>query len=591
MIWKTLRRTARRARGAVAFLRFDPEAPTSLASHLDAWARRQPNETLLIFEGQRWSYHEFNRRVAHRASVLAAEGIEAGDRVALMMDNRPAFLLNALALNRMGAAPALINTQLTSRALRHAVEAAEVRAAIVGDEHREAWDDAVDLDASYLDVEGGEAAPTPWRDLIALDRARTTSAHPLHRPAGTDTAALIYTSGTTGLPKASRVVHARCEVAGIGFGEVATGVTRGDVYYCCLPLFHASGFLVALGSVLYTGATLSLGRRFSARRFWDEVTDSGATCFIYIGELCRYLLNSPRHPRERAHQVRCVTGNGMRPELWSPFRERFGIKKIHEFYGATEGNVNMVNLTGREGSVGRMPPWPGLDNTLIVRFDPDAQAPLRDTQGRCVPCATDEPGELLGRIDPARVSQRFDGYLDDAASEAKILRDVVEPGDAWFRSGDLLRRDWLGFHYFVDRVGDTFRWKGENVSTHQVADVLQRLDVVDVANVYGVAIAGRDGRAGMAALVLCEGASFDPSALAVYVARDLPSFARPAFVRLVPRAALTATFKLRKNDLQAQGFNPAQITDPLFVRDDRARAYVPLTDDVYQRVLSGAFRL
>jgi fatty-acyl-CoA synthase len=336
---------------------------------------------------------------------------------------------------------------------------------------------------------------------------------------------------------------------------------------------------------------MALSRKLSVSRFWDEIAESGATCFVYIGEICRYLLSAPTHPRERDHKLRCIVGNGMRPDVWPEFVERFRPGLVHEFYGATEGNINMSNLFGIEGSVGRMPPLPGLNNAYLARFDPDTEAPVRNARGRCIPCKAGEVGELLGRIDPTRVTARFDGYLGDDATNAKILRDVEKKGDAFFRSGDLMRRDFWGFYYFVDRIGDTFRWKGENVATNQVQDALGSFPTVESSNVYGVALPGTDGRIGMAALALKTGAHFSPEPFYEHAMRALPIFAVPGFIRLLPEAEMTATFKLKKMDLQREGFDPSKTRDLLFVRDDKKRSYEPIDQDTYTAIMNRTIRL
>jgi fatty-acyl-CoA synthase len=404
---------------------------------------------------------------------------------------------------------------------------------------------------------------------------------------GGDPLFLIYTSGTTGLPKAARFSHSR--FMGGGSYALLAGFGRRDVLYCALPLYHTVGGVMCVNAVLRAGATLALARRFRASHFWDEAAEAGATAFQYVGELCRYLLAQPPGSHDRAHRVRLAVGNGLRADVWPVFQERFRIAQIVEFYGATESNVSMVNLAGRVGSVGR--PAPGM-TVALLRWDSASEAPLRTAGGRCVACADGETGELLGRISEGRTAAgRFEGYTSREASERKILRDVFEPGDAWFRSGDLLRRDADGYYYFVDRTGDTFRWKGENVSTEEVSRALDAFPAVAQSVVYGVEIPGSEGRAGMAALVLREGAALDAAALYHHVQQALPGFARPAFVRVAPALDTTSTLKLKKVALREAGWDPARCTDPIFVRDDVRQAFVPLTPETHASLSAGAARL
>lgn len=586
-----------RAQGAVSVLLADPAGPANIVEALEARAKQDPDRTFLLFEGQRLTFGELTRRVRRRSATLAASSksrpaIRRGDTVAVMMSNHPQFLVNAWAIARLGAVASLVNTNLTGRGLAHAVMQTNPRAIIAGREHLPA------LRAALEEDDRAKTLPLFWEEtrsghgledvagaleLAALD-AEPAPEVPRAVTLGDDLCAYIFTSGTTGLPKAGKITHARALMAAQGFGRFTLGLSERDVLFVCLPLFHSSGFLIGAGSSVLTGASLALSRKLSVSRFWDEICDSGATAFVYIGEVCRYLLNAPSHPRERSHRLTRIVGNGMRPDVWKGFVERFRPGIVNEFYGATEGNVNMTNLIGLEGSVGRMPPVPWLNNAYLARFDAEGEQHLRGADGMCVECKPGEVGELLGKIDPSKVTMRFEGYLGEESTEAKIVRNVKERGDAYFRSGDLLRRDRLGFYYFVDRIGDTYRWKGENVSTIEVGDVCGKFDGVETANVYGVTVPGADGRAGMVALALGADAHFSPERFYEYVMASLPPYAAPLFVRLLPEQSVTVTFKLRKNELQKEGFDPRAVDDHLFYRDDRRRTFEVLDEAAYQKL-------
>jgi fatty-acyl-CoA synthase len=327
--------------------------------------------------------------------------------------------------------------------------------------------------------------------------------------------------------------------------------------------------------------------KFSASQFWTDCVSHGVTAFQYIGELCRYLLNTPEHPDERRHTVRGCVGNGLRPEIWVAFQERFRIPQIVEFYGATEGNVAMINYDGKVGSVGRLPALVRRAlGTHLIRYDVESDAHVRDANGFCIPCGPGEVGEAIGRITGVA---RFEGYTSASATEKKILRDVFEKGDAYFRTGDLMRMDAESYFYFVDRIGDTFRWKGENVATSEVAEVLSVAKGVREANVYGVSVPGHEGRAGMAALVVDD--AFEPAALYAHVARALPSYARPVFVRISSEIEITGTFKHRKVELVKEGFDPATVPDSVLFADPGAKSYVPLQPALHDRIVSGEVRL
>src|SRR5690606_27974698 len=361
-----------------------------------------------------------------------------------------------------------------------------------------------------------------------------------------DTALYIYTSGTTGLPKAAKITHARARTYMRAFAGATAGADK-DVTYNVLPLYHSTGGLVGIGAALLNGGKLILRKRFSATNFWPDVKSTGATLFVYIGELCRYLVNCPEHPDERGHKLRLAYGNGLRPDVWTEFQKRFAIPDILEFYGSTEGNVSLFNFDGKPGAIGRVPNFLRKQiNFRLVRFDIDNEAPTRGSDGLCQSARPGEVGEAIGQIaDDTR--HAFSAYADPAESEKKILRDVFVRGDRWFRTGDLMRQDSEGYIYFVDRIGDTFRWKGENVSTAEVEQRLADAPGVREVVAYGVPVPGQEGKAGMVALVV-EG-KFAPQAFAEWVDRELPTYARPVFVRLIKAAETTGTFKYRKVDL------------------------------------------
>lgn len=561
---------------------------------LDEVAVRYPDKPALISDGETLTYRALIARANRYARWALAQGLGKGEVICLMMPNRPEFLAIWLGITQAGGAVALLNTNLAGPSLAHSIDLVAPRHIIVAD----ALADALASAMPHL-----TSAPQVWTHGGGMIRGRridraveVLSDAPLsqaERPALTieDRALFIYTSGTTGLPKAANINHYRLMLAALGFaGVMATRDT--DRMYDCLPMYHTTGGVVATGAVLAKGGSVVIRDKFSASAFWDDVARHDCTIFQYVGELCRYLVNAPPQPNETRHRLRLACGNGLRPDIWRAFKERFRIPHIIEFYAATEGNVTLFNFEGREGAIGRLPRL--LERRFpvrIVKFDSARELPMRDKRGFCLRCGPDEVGETIGRIvnDPATPSSRFEGYADRADSEAKILRDVFEPGDAWFRTGDLMRRDRHGYFYFVDRIGDTFRWKGENVSTAEVAAALCRFPGVREANVYGVTVAGHEGRAGMAALVVDDG--LDLAALRAHLHALLPDYARPRFLRIRAEIEVTMTFKQKKIDLVAQGFDPAQSADAIYFDDPRAGAFVRLDAALYQQIVGGKIRL
>jgi len=564
----------------------------SIGRYLEDNARLRPDATAILYEDRRYSHREVHEQSNRWANLLAARGVTKGDSVAVLIENRPELLFVVGGIVKLGAIAAVINTKQRGKVLAHSFTVAKPGVFVIGEE---LWDGF----AEVRDTIGGPAADRVlWvreTDKATLPGA-VTEAAPALASASTDTPAAlatvtladpcfyIYTSGTTGLPKASVMSHNRWVKAAGAFGLGALALTADDVLYLALPLYHNNALTVAWSSVAVSGAALAIRRKFSVTHFWDDCRKYGATAFVYIGELCRYLLNAPARPDDRDHEVRRITGNGLRPDIWKQFKARFGIEEVYEFYAASEGNVAFVNLLNLDCTVGLCPaPY------ALVKYDVDRDEPVRGPDGHLVRVGRGEIGLLI-----AEVSDRyaFDGYTDKAASEKKLLRDVFAPGDVWFNSGDLLRDQGFRHAQFIDRVGDTFRWKGENVSTNEVAEVCNGFEQVAESTVYGVQVAGADGRCGMAALVLrCPVDQFDLAGFARHVQGQLPSYAWPIFLRVSPELEVTGTFKQVKSELKKQGHDPKLVKEPVYVLPPRTNAYKLLTDDLHKSIVSGELQL
>ncbi|MBI3785806.1 MAG: long-chain-acyl-CoA synthetase [Deltaproteobacteria bacterium] len=551
-------------------------------------AERMSERVLLRFENEIVTYGEYNSGVNAFAAVFAQGGISRGETVALMMENSPALLMAQGAAAKLGAVAALINTHLSGPPLSHVLKTSQARHLFVDEVCLPKIIDLPEAVTLTLWSQGPSGSLPPH--VEPLDAA--LAAAPRSEPAipdlrGRDVLLYIYTSGTTGYPKAAIIRHTRFTMAGLGLSALL-GVQADDVIYAPLPLYHGESNFVGFSVAIRAGGCFASRRRFSAGELLDDVRRHQATAFVYVGELCRYLLNQPPSPDDRNHNLRLAVGAGLRPDIWSSFQERFGIARIVEMYGATEGNVSLMNRTGRVGSVGRAHPF---QHHLIrlARYDFAKGELVRDSRGRLIECAVDEPGELLGKVVRGG-TMPFDGYTDAAANEAKLVRDAFKKGDAYFRTGDILRRDKDFYYYFVDRVGDTFRWKGENVATQEVAELLNAAPGIAETNVYGVDLPPFEGRAGMAAVVVLPGRPFDPTSFYAH-AEQLPAYARPVFVRLVATMDVTGTLKQRKLELQREGYDPSAIRDPLYLRDDVRKLYVPLTLQGLEQIRAGTLRL
>jgi fatty-acyl-CoA synthase len=565
--------------------RIKPDATRSIVDIVESQAKKRPRNVAIYCLDLAVTYADLDAAANRYANWALQNGIGRGEPVALMMENRPDYIAAWLGLFKVGAQVALINTNLVGMALAHSIAISGARHAIVGAELSTSFREAPFETVPELWVEGEGGNLT-----AALAAASDKSPGKKARAGVTlkDRAFFIYTSGTTGLPKAANFSHMRMLFMMSGF----VGALRpraDDRIYNPLPLYHSTGGVCAVGLAFFAGGALILKRRLSVHEFWPDIHRYGATMFEYIGEVCRYLLNAPPSPLERGHKIRAITGNGLRPEIWREFQTRFAIPRIVEFYGATESNVAMLNYDGTVGAVGRVPDYlEWLLPTRVIRFDVETEMPVRGPDGLCIECEPDEVGEAVGGIS-ARPGRQFEGYTTKAESEKKLLRDVFKKGDLWFRTGDLMRRDTHGYFYFVDRVGDTFRWKGENVSTGEVGEVLAAAPGIREANVYGVSVPGMEGRAGMAALVV--GGDFDIEALPARLKARLAAYARPLFLRLSPQIAVTATFKQRKLDLVRDGFDPSAIADPIYFLDPDSGRYELLTPSRYAEVVEGRVKL
>ena len=571
-----------------------PEVPDSFSARVEAQAARIPNHNAIIFEDQSVSWKEFNELANRFANYLGDEGVTRGDTVSLMMDNRVEFLAMIVALNKLGATAALINNNLHGLSLNHCVTVTQSKKFVFGSEVATAVEEVKgDLDIS----EGSDYYVIPDRDNKlginwAKDLTAQSSTSSVENPPSTtattigETALYVFTSGTTGLPKAAVMSNRRFLMASDMVAQAGLKCSEKDRLYICLPLYHATGLMIGVGSAWVSGASIFMRRKFSASSFLPEVREHNCSCFIYIGELCRYLSNTEELIDDNKNPLRAMIGNGMRPDVWMKFKKRYNINRVIEFYGASEGNVSFANLLNKDLTVGMT-----SAEVALVKYDVHKDEIVRNALGFCIEVQPGEPGLLLGKITPDTV---FEGYTDPDASEKKIVRSALSDGDAWFNSGDLMKTVDVGFslgypHYqFVDRVGDTFRWKSENVSTNEVGEIINGFEQVKFCNVYGVEVPGTDGRAGMAAITLADSSqSLDLKALAAYMAEQMPAYAVPVFIRVQPEIDVTGTFKMVKGDLREQGYNITSFEDPVYAMLPGSDAYQPLDEEMLAKVRNG----
>ncbi len=577
----------------------DEDTPGSIAMLVEGHAAKHPRDVALICEEEEITWQALNERGNRVARVLIAEGVVAGDCVALFMQNRIDFVVSLIGIGKVGAIAGMINTNLMKQPLIHCINLVNSKKCIFGEELTAALDDVRDqlhLKASqdFLVVRdpvttGSDTTPLPdWATALnstdtGIDGAPLTHAH---QGRIGDTACFIFTSGTTGLPKAAVVTFKRILPAAAMAADYLLRLSRTDRVYNCLPLYHGTGLMIGLIAAFHAGASTVIRRRLSVHAFWDDIRKYQCTSFVYIGEFIRYLMSQPPMASDRQNPIKSIVGNGLRPDIWIAFKARFGIDRIGEFYGASEGNGGFANVFNKDCTVGL-----GTAPVKLVRYDVAEDRMVLDANGHGIEVAAGEVGLLL--IEVTKKS-RFEGYTDSQASEKKLISDVLTDGDLYFNSGDLMKTIDVGFafgrpHYqFVDRIGDTFRWKSENVSTNEVAELINGHPDVVSANVYGVEIPGADGRAGMAAIIFQEGFDASPEcldALGAHVTANLPSYARPVFVRIRKELPTTSTLKLQKNVLRDEAYHLDKVEDDLLVMKPGTTTYCRLDADFYDKIM------
>ncbi len=568
----------------------DPEDHILITDEIETTVDNFPDNDVFHFEGETISYTDFDERANRIAHWAIAQGFIAGDTVALFMENAPDFVATWFGLSKVGVVTALINSNLEGAGLAHCLNIVDTRAVIT-------TGDLAPRVVAVSDTLDGSPALWDWDGTVGQNLNAALAKLPSDRPdkshrahlKGKDLFLYVYTSGTTGLPKAAKISHARARRS-FRVTIPSCPITPEDRVYITLPLYHVTGGFLGLGGVLLSGASAILRRKFSASKYWDDAADYGATVIVYIGELCRYLLNQPEHPKERSHNIRVGIGNGLRADIWQQFVDRFQVNKLLEVYGSTEGNIFLINIDGKIGAVGRIPKYleKRFGAVKIVKFDVAEEQPVRGEDGFCQAVDWNETGELIGKID-ADAPSDFTGYQDKKATESKILRNVFEKGDAWFRSGDLMSRDREGYIYFKDRIGDTYRWKGENVATGEVAEALSQYPGIKTSNVYGVEIPNNEGRAGMASLTVAD--EFNIATLRAFLAKNMPPYAVPLFIRIEPEAQTTGTFKYRKVDLVDEGYDIGKVSDPIYFGATGSHVYEPLDDDGVAKINAGEVRV
>lgn len=574
-------------KGLFHLLTTKPEQKKSIGRLFEKTAEKYPNNLFIKYEHITYTYEEVNQQANKLAHYLLNQGVKTGDAVAILLENRPEALIAALAVVKIGAISAMLNTSQRGKVLLHSINLIKPKLLLVGEEMlnnmatvEEQLDISLTTQLHYWRDKGHVSCPDYYLDIdLKIDNQSTENLDITKEVKLKQPCFYIFTSGTTGMPKASVMTHFRWFKCMAGVGQSSLKLKSTDTLYISLPFYHNNALTVSLSAIISCGGCIALARKFSVSRFWDDIRRFEATSFCYIGELCRYLLNMQETGQDRQHKVRTIIGNGLRADIWMEFKQRFGIDRINEFYGASECNILFTNVFNLDKTAGFCPlPY------KIVAYDPETEEPILNTKGFMQPVKKGETGLLIAAINKR---QPFDGYSEKTANDKKIFHNVFKTGDQWFNSGDLVINQGLKHIAFADRLGDTFRWKGENVATTEIESILMNFPNIEHAVVYGVEIPNCDGRAGMATLVLKANENLDYERLSRFLFEKMPAYAIPVFLRISQKIDSTGTFKYQKTALKKQAYHLEEISDEIYTLNMKERVYQKLTQKEYINIQKG----
>jgi len=512
------------------------ELNISLGKCLEENAEKYANNTAVLYKDIKYTYKEMNEWINRYANYFLSLGLKKGDVINVFLENRPELMFIIGAMSKIGTIAALINTRQRAATLSHSLELNPVKLYVIGEELYEPFEEVKpNLGLSnegqllFLPDNNEMKLPNGYIDLAEAVKDQNIKNPPTTAEIiGNDTYAHVFTSGTTGLPKAAPMRNIHIISAMNGWGVVAMHMQPEDVIYLSLPLFHSNAIHIGWASAIAGGSAIAIARRFSVTNFWKDIIKYKATCFNYIGEICRYLFNRSPSAEERNHRVYKMCGNGLRPEIWKEFKERFGIREVYEHYGMTEMNSMFCNYFNLDCTVGF-----NFAQYSIVKYDIENNEPIKGENGFLQEVNEGEAGLLLIKMETEYI---FAGYSNKKESEKKLIHDAFEIGDLWYNTGDMLRNIGYKHAQFVDRLGDTFRWKGENVSTSEVEDVITSFEKIDHTSVYGVEIPGTEGRAGMASIMATiNHEKFDLHFFLKTLLENLPKYAIPKFIRFLSK--------------------------------------------------------
>jgi acyl-CoA synthetase (AMP-forming)/AMP-acid ligase II len=561
----------------------------SVGIYVEQLAKDFPNKPALFYEDNSWTWKEFNEEANLNANYFLKLGLKPGDTIAVMMENSPNYFFVTTGINKIQGINALININQRRQALVHSIKIVNAKFIIVdGDSLPNLLEVIEELHFKNDDIfilKSSDNVQTEYIDLqkqtrnISKENPNTTQNSKL-----TDIGFYIYTSGTTGLPKAVIIENQSLTWNGVFYGYSITQANSNDIILIANPLYHSLSICTAWGIAVYLGGTVVLRKRFSASNFWKDVQKYKITFTTYVGEIPRYLLNQPPSDLEKNHTLKKMLGLGLRKDIWLKFKERYQIEHIFEYYSSTEGYGPIVNIDEVPGMIGRN----NIENHALVKADPETGELYKDEAGFYIKCRPGDVGMSLMKI---LEIENFRKYSNTEKTNERIIRNVFEEGDAYFITGDLLQLHedmWLSF---ADRFGDTYRWKGENVSTQEVENILSSHESILMSAVYGVEIPKYEGKAGMAAIKLDPSIGFKPEEVSHFVVEVLPKYSIPIFIRLCQELEVTGSKKIRKSNLRKEGYNIDKIEDPIYFWDSKIKEYIQFSQSRYQEIVNGKLKL
>ena len=561
----------------------------SLGTLIEHWGKEKTDKIGLYFGDESYTWGQINEESNSVSNYFQGLGLKPGDIIALIHENSPDYIFITVGINKIQGVSALINLNQRKQALVHAIEIVSPKWVIIGDaKFLEFFDEIVDdlsiEKKNIFVVNNSENISHKYMELSEkLKLSAKVNPSTTHNSKLADTAEYIYTSGTTGLPKAVIIPNWAFPFNGLYYGSCFAHIDSKDVIYSVTPLYHSLGQCTAWGNAAYAGSTLALAKRFSVSNYWKDIDRYKVTIAFYIGEIPRYLLNRPPSDQDKNHTLKKLIGLGLRKEIWLEFKSRFNIEHIYEYYSSTEGFGPLVNFDEVPGMIGR----DTNPNSAIAKVDIETGELIKTEDGFLIKCTSGDTGMSLLKIEDA---ENYTKYRDNEKTKQRLIQNVFEPGDAYFKTFDFLKVHDDHWVSFADRFGDTFRWKGENVSTLEVENILDTHEMVLSSAVYGVSIPGTEGKAGMASLMVESASDIDIDTVSKFVSDSLPKYSVPVFLRIRETLALTGSYKITKVDLKREGYDIEKITDRIYCWDVSKKAYIPFNSDLYEQLKAGKLK-